>query len=67
MVKVKNINERLFSSKKDKIDIKAKLKQLTDASKLPEYMGELLLNEIRLSTDEENRHLRERAKLLGLL
>ena len=67
MVKVKSINERLFASKKDKINLKQRLKQLTDESKLPEYMGELFLNEIRLSTDEANRHLRERAKILGLI
>lgn len=45
---------------------KEKLKQLTEASKLPEYMGELFLTEILLSTDQANRHLRDRAKLLGL-
>jgi len=49
------------------VSVKTKLKQLTDASGLPESMGELFLNEIKLSTDEANRHLRERAKLLGLM
>jgi hypothetical protein len=67
MVKIKNINERLFASGKDKADLKQKLKQLTDESKLPEYIGELFLAEIRLSTDEANRHLRQRAKWLKLM
>ena len=67
MVKVRNINERIFSNSQDKKELKKKLKQLTDASNLPESMGELFLNEIRLSTDEANEHLRERARLLRLM
>lgn len=46
---------------------KSKLKQLTDASGLPERMGEFFLEEIKWSTDEANKHLRDRAKLLGLM
>lgn len=67
MVKPRNLNERIFASKIDKNELKNKLKQLTDASKLPESMGELFLNEIRLSKDEANAHLRERARLLRLM
>lgn len=67
MVKVKAIGEREFMSKEQIDEYKINLKQLTDASKLPESMGELFLNEIRLSTDEANAHLRERAKILGLM
>lgn len=48
-------------------DRKGRLKQLTDRSNLPEYMGELLLEEIKLSTDAPNEFLRSRAKLLGLM
>lgn len=47
-------------------DRKFRLKQLTDASNLPENFGELFLNEIKLSTNAANEHLRTRAKLLGL-
>jgi hypothetical protein len=67
MVKIKSLNERVFMDSASKKDLKVRLKRLTDASGLPEYMGELLLTEIKLSTDEANRHLRERAKLLGLM
>ena len=45
---------------------KYRLKQLTDASALPGFMGELLLSEIKLSNDAPNEHLRTRVKLLGL-
>ena len=67
MVKVRKINERIFSSPKDKGELKKKLKQLTDASKIDPSLGELFLNEISLSTNDANKHLRERAKLLGLM
>ena len=67
MVKIRNINERIFSNDKDKKDLKKRLKQLTDASDLPDNFGELFLNEIRLSTDEANKRLRERARLLRLM
>ena len=45
---------------------KHRLSQLCKASKLPEHMGELFLNEIKLSTDDANKHLRDRIKILGL-
>ena len=67
MVKIKSLSEREFQTKPEVEEKKKKLKQLTDASNLPEYMGELFLSEIRLSTDEANAHLRDRAKLLGLM
>ncbi len=67
MVKIKSINERMYKSPKAAAELKEKLKKLTDASGLKEYQGKLFLNEIELSTDERNEHLRERAKLLGLL
>ena len=66
MVKIKSINVRMYKSPKAAAELKEKLKKLTDASNLPSYMGEILLREILLSTDEPNRHLRERAVLLGL-
>lgn len=67
MVKIKSIDKRVFQDTASKKDLKLRLKRLTDASGLPEYMGELLLSELKLSTDEANRHLRERARLLGLM
>lgn len=67
MVKPKSIGDRKYQTKKEGDDFKRKLKQLTDASGLPAYMGELFLTEIKLSTDEANAHLRDRAKLLGLI
>lgn len=48
-------------------DRKHKLRQLAEASNLPAHFGELLLNEIKLSTDKENSHLRDRARFLGLM
>ena len=45
---------------------KHRLKQLCDASNLPIHMAELFVTEIKLSTDDANKHLRERLKLLGL-
>lgn len=47
-------------------DRKFRLRQLTEASNLPENLGELLLTEIKLSTNVANEHLRTRARLLGL-
>lgn len=73
MVKKKNINERLFLDGQRKKDLAFKMKQLLNESNkslgkpLPGYMAELFLNEIKLSTDEANGHLRDRAKLLGLM
>lgn len=61
------LNEKLHLSDEEKMMLKSKMKQLTEASNLPEYMGELFLTEIKLSTDEANAHLRERARLLGLM
>lgn len=66
MVKIKSITERMYKSPKAAAEFKEKLKKLTDASGLKEYQGELFLREILLSTDEPNRHLRERVVLLGL-
>lgn len=67
MVKPKSISDKKYQTKKEGDDFKKKLRQLTDASNLPAYMGELFLTEIKLSTDQANAHLRERAKLLGLI
>ena len=47
-------------------DRKHRLKQLTEASNLPEHFGELFLSEIKLSNDAANEHLRTRLKLLDL-
>lgn len=44
-----------------------KLKKLTDRFNLPEYMGELFLNEIKLSKNSIDDKAREIAKLLGLM
>ena len=46
---------------------KEKIKMLCEKFKVTEYMGELFLNEIKLSTDEANKPHREIAKLLGLM
>lgn len=67
MVKIKTLSEREFTSKKQVAEYKARLKELTDKSSLPAFLGELFLNEIKISTDEANAHLRERARLLRLL
>jgi len=64
--KEEDVFKRVAVIKNTPTSKKTKLKQLTDASNLPEHMGELFLNEIKLSTDEANRHLRDRAKILGL-
>lgn len=67
MVKAKSISDRLFLSGKEKKDMALKIKHLTDSCNLPANLGELFLIEIRLSTDEANSRLREKAKLLGLI
>lgn len=65
-MKIVAINNKMFNSKIEMAQHNNKLKKLTEASRLPEYMGELLLREIILSDDDANEHLRERAVLLGL-
>ena len=65
-MKIVAINTKMFNSKIELGLYKNRLKKLTDASNLPEYMGELFLRELILSNDDANRHLRERAVLLGL-
>lgn len=65
-MKIKILRNRMFKSEEAKRELTAKLRQLTDASNLPEYMGELFLSEIIESEDEANKHLRERVVLLGL-
>jgi hypothetical protein len=70
MVKVKSLSEREFQDKNQKKIYQDKLDNLArSCGWAPEmfYMAELLLNEIRKSDDEANAHLRERAKLLGLM
>lgn len=59
--KRRNTNPEVEKTRKEKLD------ELCDASNLDRKMGELFLLEIKLSTDEANKHLRERAVLLGLL
>lgn len=70
MVKKVNIGDRQFKSPKAKKEYQEKLVQLMEASgwnKEMHYMGEMFLAEIKLSTDDANKHLRDRAKLLGLM
>lgn len=73
MVKKITFDKRLFLDKKRAAELKRKVQQLLNASNatlskpLPSYFGELLLNEIKHSTDQANEHLRERARLLGLM
>lgn len=73
MVKKLSPDKRVYLDKAKAVDLKTKMKQLLDASNqnlekpLPDFMAELLLNEIKLSTDEANEHLRNRARLLGLM
>ena len=70
MAKKVGIDKRLYADKHDNDAYRLKLIKLMDASgwnyKM-HYMGELLLSEIRKSTDTHNEHLRERAKMLGLM
>jgi hypothetical protein len=66
MVRFRSLEERIHLDSREKDKLKEKLRQLCVASNLPVYMGELFLAEIKLSTDEANRHLRERVKMLGL-
>lgn len=51
----------------DRTTREKKLEQLVGAAKIPPYLRELFLSEIKLSTDKANAHLRDRAKLLGLM
>lgn len=44
-----------------------KLKQLCDRYNIPIFMGELWLNELKLSKLEQDRPAQESAKILGLL
>lgn len=67
MAKKVLLSEKLHLTPEEKAELKKRLKQLSDASGLPEYMSELLLNEIKQTNDEANVHLRERARMLGLM
>ena len=67
MVRPTTLGKREFMSNGDKKKYKELLDQLCDASNLDRKIGELFLTEIKLSTDEANKHLRERAILLGLM
>lgn len=83
MVKPRQLSERIYMNGSDKraIDkfeiVKAgvekstyarSLNQLMDRHKnVPDYMAELFLNEIRLSTDLPNAQSRREAMLLGLM
>lgn len=51
----------------DRTTREMKLEQLVGTAKIPPYLRELFLSEIKLSTDMANAHLRDRARLLGLL
>jgi hypothetical protein len=70
MAKKVKSGERLFTSKKDNADYQDRLIKLMSASGWkPDmyYLGELFISEIRSSQDSANEHLRQRAKMLGLM
>jgi hypothetical protein len=55
-----------YQEKKRPLD-RGRLKQLCDKYKIPIHMGELWVNELRLSKLELDKPAQESAKILGLL
>ena len=67
MEQVKKSEKRLYLSPEKAIILRDKIKDFAKHHGVREYMAELFINEVRLSTDEANAHLRERAQIMGLM
>lgn len=63
----KKKNERLFLSTEKRIVLRKKIDEFAKFHNVPEYMADLFIDEVRLSYDEANKHLRDRAELMGLM
>ena len=59
--------ERLFLSVEKKIVLRKKIDEFAKMHGVREYMADLFIDEVRMSDDEANAHLRERAMLMGLM
>jgi len=59
--------ERLFLSEEKKIVLRKKIDEFAKMHKVPEYMADLFINEVRASDDEANAELRRKAELMGLM
>ncbi len=59
--------ERLFLSEEKKIILRKKIDEFAKVHKVPEYMADLFINEVRASDDEANAELRRKAELMGLM
>lgn len=59
--------ERLFLSEEKKIILRKKIEEFAKMHKVPGYMADLFINEVRASDDEANAELRRKAELMGLM
>ena len=59
--------ERLFLSEEKKIILRKKIDEFAKMHKVPDYMADLFINEVRVSDDEANAELRRKAELMGLM
>lgn len=64
---VKGKKERLFLSVDRRIVLRKKIDEFARIHNVPEYMADLFIDEVRLSEDEANKHLRDRAELMRLM
>lgn len=65
MVRKKILHERLFLTNQTKRNRANAIKQLASKYSLPEYLGELFLNEIKLGNGTPDQ--KQTAKILGLI
>lgn len=49
------------------IALRKRINEFAKIHNVPEYMAVLFINEVRMSDDEANRNLREKAELMGLM
>jgi hypothetical protein len=59
--------KRLFLSAEKRIVLRDKIEKFAKMHNVPMYMANLFIDEVRMSNDEANKHLREKAELIGLM
>ena len=66
---MKEFNSKKYAilSPERQVVLREKILEFARAHNIPDYMADLFINEVRLTTDEANKDLREKAKLLGLM
>ena len=67
MVRLKPKKDRLFLTEKEKQNHELQIKKLCDYYKIPYYISEILLTEIKKDNNPKNEHFKNSAKILGLV